>query len=63
MKGKPMLPLGEAWRDEALLLPEYAGKSFLDAFTGERRSVSTEGTLLLRGVFEKFPVAVLRSAD
>jgi maltooligosyltrehalose synthase len=63
MKGKPILPLGEAWREEALLLPAYAGKPFLDAFTGERRSVSTEGTLLLREIFEEFPVAVLSSAD
>ena len=48
-------------RAEALLLPDYRERDFEDVFTGERRTVSSDGTLGLSEVFEKFPVAILRS--
>jgi (1->4)-alpha-D-glucan 1-alpha-D-glucosylmutase len=63
MRNNEKLPLGEAWGSEALLMPDDRGRSFEDVFTGERRTVSSEGTLRLSEVFERFPVAILRSTD
>jgi (1->4)-alpha-D-glucan 1-alpha-D-glucosylmutase len=63
MRTNEKLPLGDAWGSEALLMPDHRERSFEDVFTGERRTVSSEGTLRLNEVFERFPVAILRSAD
>jgi maltooligosyltrehalose synthase len=63
MRGNARLPLGEAWGNESLLLPDHQGTSFTDAFTGEHRTVSPEGKLRLSELFEKFPVAMLTSAN
>ena len=63
MQRHPTLPLAAAWKNEALQVSDYAEKSFIDVFTGEKRNVSPDGTLRLSEVFEKFPVAILRSVD
>jgi (1->4)-alpha-D-glucan 1-alpha-D-glucosylmutase len=63
MQRKAHLPLGDAWKEEALVMPDHAGKSFVDVFSGEALTVSQDGALSLRQVFERFPVAMLRSVD
>jgi (1->4)-alpha-D-glucan 1-alpha-D-glucosylmutase len=61
MQGKPKLPLGEAWGSATLTLPDHAGQSFTNVFTGERHTLPENGKLHLSEVFAKFPVAILRS--
>jgi len=63
MRHRAQLPLGDAWKQEALMIPDYAGKSFVDVFSGEARTVSPDGSLPLSQIFERFPVAMLRSVD
>jgi (1->4)-alpha-D-glucan 1-alpha-D-glucosylmutase len=61
MHGKPNLPLCEAWGKVALTVTDHAGQTFVDAFTGAQRTIPNDGRLRLSEVFEKFPVAILRS--
>lgn len=57
--GKPRLPLGDAWGDAALALPNAAGDTFENIFTGEQVHVDANGRLYLRSVFAEFPAAML----
>ena len=61
MQRRATLPLGEAWGNTVLLLPEQAGAAFVNVFTEERIVVAEDGRLPLRELFRNFPVAVLRS--
>jgi len=52
-------PLGELWGQGHLMLPGDAPKEWTNIFTGD--SVTSNGQLLLSTLFEKFPIAMLRS--
>lgn len=57
-------PVGEAWRDDALVLPEsIPGGSYLEVLTGRTIDVATPGAinrlLGLEALFEELPVALL----
>ncbi|HEY0758002.1 MAG TPA: malto-oligosyltrehalose synthase [Acidisarcina sp.] len=60
MKGKPNMPLGDAWGDAAVTLAEPGG-TFRNVFTDERVVPGADGGLLLRELFGSFPVALLVS--
>ena len=59
MRGKMQTPLGEAWEQTELVLPESSPEWFENLYTGERLKRSETGTLLCREIFARFPVAVL----
>ena len=59
MRGKMQAPLGEAWEQTELALPEGSPDWFENLYTGERLKRSETGTLLCREIFARFPVAVL----
>jgi maltooligosyltrehalose synthase len=56
--GKPIPPMGDIWKNEAIRLPEGSLREFENIFTGERVSAA-DNTLLCRELFRSFPVAVL----
>ncbi|HEY6447771.1 MAG TPA: malto-oligosyltrehalose synthase [Acidobacteriaceae bacterium] len=59
MGGKAEMPLGLAWGDGELKIPEMAGAALENAFTGTWVRVTEDGRLPLRAVFAGFPVALL----
>ncbi len=59
MSGSAALPLGSAWQDASVSLPQLGGKQLRNIFTDEKLTVGKDGTLLLRDVFATFPVALL----
>ncbi len=61
MGARPPLPLGAAWEDTALVLPEGVRGVFKNVFTGERVNVRYDGRALMRHIFTVFPVAMLAS--
>ncbi len=63
MRGKPDLPLGEAWGKDQLKLPVPSGTRFTNFFTGESVTVTEEQTLPLSAILSTFPVALLVNAD
>ena len=63
MRGKPDLPLGEAWGKDQLKIPVPSGTRFTNFFSGESVTVTEEQTLPLSSVLNIFPVALLISAD
>ncbi len=62
MGGKPHLPMGMAWGDGELHLPQLAGAALENVFTGSWLRTGPDGRLPLRSVFEGFPVALLACA-
>ena len=58
MEGRTRLPLGGAWGRGELVVPDMAGATLENVFTGERVSVGADGRLALRVVFGEFPVAL-----
>ncbi|MGA8109989.1 MAG: hypothetical protein WB974_11165, partial [Acidobacteriaceae bacterium] len=59
MAGSARLPLETAWGHGELIVPEMAGASVENVFTGEWVRISPEGRLPLSVVFGEFPVALL----
>ena len=59
MSGKARLPLGEAWGQSELIMPDMAGAELENVFTGAIARVGEDGKLPLRTVFAEFPVALL----
>ncbi len=56
MGGKARLPLNGAWGRGELQVPEMAGASLENVFTGEVVRVEADGRLALKVVFGEFPV-------
>ncbi|MFY9745053.1 MAG: malto-oligosyltrehalose synthase [Acidobacteriaceae bacterium] len=63
MDGKTRLPLNGAWGRGELIMPEMAGASLENVFTGELVRVEADGRLALRTVFAEFPVALFVSGQ
>jgi (1->4)-alpha-D-glucan 1-alpha-D-glucosylmutase len=61
MQLKPQLPLGDAWGNARIILPDQTAKDFANAFTGEMIRAAEGGQLMLRDIFALFPVALLGS--
>ena len=59
MEGRPELPLGAMWGDGELMIPELAGVSMENVFTGSVLRVGEQGRIPLRSIFADFPVALL----
>jgi (1->4)-alpha-D-glucan 1-alpha-D-glucosylmutase len=60
MRGKPQLPLGDAWGKDMLRVPAAVGTRYRNVFTGETVTVTEDG-LPLSTVLAVFPVALLVS--
>lgn len=58
MQGRPELPLGNAWGQGELVIPQLVGASVQDIFTGAMLRIGEDGRLPLRSVFAEFPVAI-----
>jgi (1->4)-alpha-D-glucan 1-alpha-D-glucosylmutase len=56
MRGEVALPLGAAWKDWVLPLPEELHGSYRNIFTGE--TIAADAALPLAQVFASYPVAV-----
>jgi (1->4)-alpha-D-glucan 1-alpha-D-glucosylmutase len=63
MRGKPQLPLGEAWGKDQLRLPVSPGTRYSNVFTGESVTVAEQQELLLSTIFATYPVALLLSEE
>ena len=64
MQGKLNLPLGQAWGNARLVLPQsVAGTRYVNVFTGEVLSADVDGSLALSAVFASFPVALFYSQE
>ena len=63
MRGKPDLPLGEAWGKDQLKIPVPSGTRFTNFFSGESVTVTEEQTLPLSAMLSIFPVALLVTED
>jgi (1->4)-alpha-D-glucan 1-alpha-D-glucosylmutase len=63
MRGKPELPLGAAWGNDQLRVPDPAGTRYTNVFTGEPVIVPEQQTLPLSTILATFPVALLVSED
>jgi (1->4)-alpha-D-glucan 1-alpha-D-glucosylmutase len=59
MRGKPDLPLKDAWGKDQLRIPLPPGSRFTNHFTGESVTVTDEQTLPLSLLLNLFPVALL----
>jgi (1->4)-alpha-D-glucan 1-alpha-D-glucosylmutase len=59
MRGKPELPLKEAWGKDQLKIPVASGARFTNVFTGESVTMTEEQTLPLGTILNIFPVALL----
>jgi (1->4)-alpha-D-glucan 1-alpha-D-glucosylmutase len=59
MQTKAELPLGPAWGNARLSLPESAPSRYENVFTGEILSVESNRSLALSNIFTTFPVALL----
>ncbi len=57
------LPLGDAWGSESLPLPDSTGRNFVNVFTDEPITLTSEGRLPLKEIFRIFPVAILKSLN
>jgi maltooligosyltrehalose synthase len=62
MRGKPQLPLGEAWGKDQLSLPVLPGTRYSNIFTGESVTVA-EQQLPLSTILGAYPVALLLSEE
>lgn len=58
MQGRPELPLGNAWGQGELVIPQLVGASIRNIFTGAVLQIGEDGRLPLRAVFAEFPVAM-----
>jgi (1->4)-alpha-D-glucan 1-alpha-D-glucosylmutase len=58
MEGRPQMPLGDAWGNGELVVPEMAGAALENVYTGGCVRVGPDGRLPLRTVFAAFPVAL-----
>jgi (1->4)-alpha-D-glucan 1-alpha-D-glucosylmutase len=61
MRGKPQLPLGEAWGKDQLRLPVSPGTRYTNVFSGESVTVAEQQGLPLSAIFTTYPVALLVS--
>ncbi len=57
------MPLGDAWGNASVTLPEGIATTFTNAFTGETVSADGHRSLLLRNVLRSFPVGMLVSEE
>jgi (1->4)-alpha-D-glucan 1-alpha-D-glucosylmutase len=58
MKRRPKLPLGDAWGDTFVEVPDLAGRQLRNVFTDEVLTVGDDGRLRLREAFAEFPVGL-----
>ncbi len=58
MKGEAEMPIGSAWGDDVVTLPQVAGQTLQNVFTGESITLGSDGTLKLSEAFKNFPVAL-----
>lgn len=58
MQGRPEMPLGSAWGQGELVIPQLVGASIRDIFTGALLRIGEDGRLPLRSVFAEYPVAL-----
>jgi (1->4)-alpha-D-glucan 1-alpha-D-glucosylmutase len=63
MNGRPAQPLGGAWGDASIQLPEGAPVEYVNVFTGEKVSADERRNLHLKSIFASFPMAMLLSED
>jgi maltooligosyltrehalose synthase len=63
MRGKPELPLGEAWGKDQLRILVPPGTRYMNVFTGESVTVAEQQTLALSTVFDTYPVALLVTSE
>jgi (1->4)-alpha-D-glucan 1-alpha-D-glucosylmutase len=61
MRSKAELPLGTAWGNDLLKVPENAGTRYTNIFTGESIEVTERQAIPLSSLMASFPVAVLIS--
>ena len=61
MDGRERVPLGAAWGRGEVMVPQMAGATLENTFTGELVRVEPDGRLALREVFAEFPVALFYS--
>ena len=59
MNARPAPPLGAVWGSASIVLPETARRPLKNAFTGETVTPEADGSLLLRDLLARFPVALL----
>jgi (1->4)-alpha-D-glucan 1-alpha-D-glucosylmutase len=59
MKGEAKLPLADAWKNSALLLPGLKGRELRNIFTGDRITIPPDGKLPLHQAFANSPAALL----
>lgn len=62
MQGEAALPLGEAWQDTRVRLPEPAMQSFMNVFTGETMEADQEGGIAISTILSTFPVGLFVSS-
>jgi (1->4)-alpha-D-glucan 1-alpha-D-glucosylmutase len=59
MKGETALPLGDAWGESHVHLPDLKGKTLRNVFTDESISVAGDGVVRLSEALANYPVALL----
>jgi (1->4)-alpha-D-glucan 1-alpha-D-glucosylmutase len=63
MRGKPELPLGEAWGKDQLRIPVSPGTRYTNVFTGEVVTVPEQQNLPLSTLLGSYPVGLLISEE
>ena len=58
MQGRAELPLGNAWGQGELVIPQLVGATIRNIFTGAVMQIGEDGRLPLRLAFAEFPVAM-----
>ena len=58
MQGRAELPLGNAWAQGELVIPQLVGTTIRNIFTGAVLQIGEDGRLPLRAAFAEFPVAM-----
>jgi (1->4)-alpha-D-glucan 1-alpha-D-glucosylmutase len=61
MGGRPTPPIGTVWGSARIVLPESARRPLKNVFTGETITPDVDGSLLLRDLLVRFPIALLSS--
>ena len=59
LSGKPIPPLGQAWGNSCVQLPDGMPTTYENIFTGETIAADARRNLLLSKIFADFPVAIL----
>ena len=59
LNGEPRLVRPEDWIGTGILAPEFAGRTYSNALSGDQVTVSSDGKLSCSKVFASFPAALL----